>query len=165
MKTTMTTSRLAATLPAAQRLAIPFLRRSVKPAPGLQPARRPAIPLTPITSPTNVEGNAATFATQEKQQDDGHNLPSGKQRETVVKERGGEGRPPVHAGLAELALKVRSCLLRTFTCFYPNNRKITTAAGNTSGRRSGSFYGKNRGKEGKRKTGKEKVKLGVGPFS
>jgi hypothetical protein len=51
---------------------------------------------------------------------------------------------PVHSGLAELALKVRSCLLRTFTCFYPNINKMTTAAGNTSGRGSTSFYGKYR---------------------
>ena len=98
MKTTMTTRRLAATLPAARRLAIPLLRHPMEPAPGRQPARRPAIPLAPITSTANMEENATAAATQDKKQDDGHNLPSGKRRETVVKERGGEGRPPVPAG-------------------------------------------------------------------
>jgi len=98
MKTTMTSGRLAATLPAARRLTISLLRHPMEPAPGLQPAQRPAIPLPPITSTTNVEENAATGAAQEKQEDDGHNLPSGKRRGTVVKERGGESRPPVPAG-------------------------------------------------------------------
>lgn len=56
---------------------------------------------------------------------------------------------PVRSGLAELASKVRSCQLRTFTCFYPNNRKMTTAAGYTFGGGSGAFNGKYRGKGGK----------------
>ncbi|PJB32121.1 MAG: hypothetical protein CO109_06280 [Deltaproteobacteria bacterium CG_4_9_14_3_um_filter_65_9] len=73
--------------------------------------------------------------------------------------------PRCPPGLAELASKVRSCLLRTFTCFYPNNGNITTAAVNTSGCGSGSFYGKKRVRGGKRKTREEKVRLGVGPFS
>lgn len=120
MKTTMTSGRLAATLPAMRRLTIPFLRRTVKTALGLQPARRPAIPLAPITSTTNVEEIAATGAAQEKQQDDGHNLPTGKQRGGVVKERGGESRPRCPPGLAELALKVRS------SCFGPSLVSIPT---------------------------------------
>jgi len=165
MKTTMTTRRLAATLPAARRLAIPLLRRPVKTALGSQPARRPAIPLAPITSTANMEENATAAATQDKKQDDGHNLPSGKRRETVVKERGGEGRPPVPAGTCGTRFEGPKFQLRTFTCFYPNNRNITTAAVNTSGCGSGSFYGKKRVRGGKRKTREEKVRLGVGPFS
>jgi len=46
---------------------------------------------------------------------------------------------PVRSGLAELASKVRSCLLRTFTCFYPNNNEMTTDAGNAAAGASGSF--------------------------
>jgi len=140
MKTTMTACRLATTLPAVRRLAVTLLRRPVEPAPGLHAARRSAIPLPPVTPTTNVEGNAATIAMEIKQQDDDHNLPYGGQRAAMVKRHWVPR--PVLSGFAELASKVRSCLLRTFTCFYPNDREMATAAGNNSGCGSGSFYGK-----------------------
>ena len=85
-------------------------------------------------------------------------MPGGRGKKT-------EGAAPGPSGSAELASKVRSCLLRTFTCSYPNNNEMTTAAGNTSRCVSGSFYDKNRMRGGKRKTRKEMVRLGVGPFS
>jgi len=84
MKTTMPARRIPPALPAMRRLPVTLLRRAVEPAPGQYAAHRPAIPLATVTPAADMERYAAAAATQEKQQDDGHDLPSGGRRGAVV---------------------------------------------------------------------------------
>ena len=127
MKTTMPARRIPPALPAMRRLPVTLLRRAVEPAPGQYAAHRPAIPLATVTPAADMERYAAAAATQEKQQDDGHDLPSGGRRGAVVKRQGVPR--PVPSGSAELASKVRSCPLRTFTCFIPTTDKWPSPPG------------------------------------
>src|SRR4030065_44691 len=84
------------------------------------PPRRPPVPLPPPAPAADMKGNPASAATKTKQKDDGHDLPSGARRGTVVKEKVRGGPRPAPSGSAELASRVRSGCFGTFPFYTPD---------------------------------------------